>query len=141
MHFCVVDEADSILIDEARTPLIISAVPGEAQLRAVACYEWAAEAAKQFEDDVDYEYDHEKKLSAIQRATSIPTATVSCLLGSGQLQGGGAATAESIVPSDEFQVVDGPHVGGVRHGDGEGPTHLPEGQDPVFHGHLFRNEA
>ena len=23
-HFCVVDEADSILIDEARTPLIIS---------------------------------------------------------------------------------------------------------------------
>lgn len=61
MHFCLVDEADSILIDEARTPLIISAIPGEAQLRAVACYQWAADAAKQFEEDVDYEYDHEKK--------------------------------------------------------------------------------
>lgn len=30
MHFALVDEADSILIDEARTPLIISAIPGEA---------------------------------------------------------------------------------------------------------------
>src|SRR5581483_35452 len=29
-HFCLVDEADSILIDEARTPLIISALPTEA---------------------------------------------------------------------------------------------------------------
>jgi preprotein translocase subunit SecA len=29
MHFMLVDEADSILIDEARTPLIISALPGE----------------------------------------------------------------------------------------------------------------
>lgn len=42
MHSVLVDEADSILIDEARTPLIISAVPGEAQQRAVACYRWAS---------------------------------------------------------------------------------------------------
>lgn len=61
MHFCLVDEADSILIDEARTPLIISAIPGEAQMRAVACYAWASEAAKEFEEDEHYEYDHEKK--------------------------------------------------------------------------------
>ena len=61
MHFCLVDEADSILIDEARTPLIISAIPGEAQMRAVACYQWASEVADQFEEDVHYEYDHEKK--------------------------------------------------------------------------------
>jgi preprotein translocase subunit SecA len=61
MHFCLVDEADSILIDEARTPLIISAIPGEAQMRAVACYRWAAEAAKEFEEDLHYDYDHEKK--------------------------------------------------------------------------------
>ena len=61
MHFALVDEADSILIDEARTPLIISAVPGEAQMRAVACYRWAADVADQFEEDVHYEYDHEKK--------------------------------------------------------------------------------
>ncbi len=31
MYFALVDEADSILIDEARTPLIISAIPGEAE--------------------------------------------------------------------------------------------------------------
>ncbi len=61
MHFALVDEADSILIDEARTPLIISAAPGEAQMRAVACYQWAAEVAFQFEEDEHYEYDHEKK--------------------------------------------------------------------------------
>ena len=48
------------------------------------------------------EYDHENKLSAIQRATSIPTATVACLLGAGRMQGGGAAAAENIVPIDDF---------------------------------------
>ena len=61
MHFALVDEADSILIDEGRTPLIISAMPGEAQYMAVACYEWAASCAHEFEEDRDYEYDHEKK--------------------------------------------------------------------------------
>ena len=61
MHFCLVDEADSILIDEARTPLIISAIPGEAQMRAVACFRWAAEVAKDFQEDQHYDYDHEKK--------------------------------------------------------------------------------
>ena len=61
MHFAIVDEADSILIDEARTPLIISAIPGEAQQRAVACYRWAAEIADQFYEDQHYEYDNEKR--------------------------------------------------------------------------------
>ena len=61
MHFALVDEADSILIDEARTPLIISALPGEAQMMAVACYQWASEIVDQFEEDEHYDYDHEKK--------------------------------------------------------------------------------
>ena len=61
MYFVLVDEADSILIDEARTPLIISSLPGEAQLRAVACYRWAADVVDQFVEDEHYEYDHEKK--------------------------------------------------------------------------------
>ena len=39
--FALVDEADSILIDEARTPLIISALPTEEQKREVAAYQWA----------------------------------------------------------------------------------------------------
>ncbi len=60
-QFCLVDEADSILIDEARTPLIISALPDQAAQEAVACYEWAAAAVDYFDEDDDYEYDHEKR--------------------------------------------------------------------------------
>ena len=60
-YFIVVDEADSILIDEARTPLIISAMPTEAQRIAVEAYKWAASIADQFHDDEHYEYDHEKR--------------------------------------------------------------------------------
>ncbi|HTU27373.1 MAG TPA: helicase-related protein [Pirellulales bacterium] len=60
-HFILVDEADSILIDEARTPLIISALPTEAQRIAVESYKWGAEVAHHFVEDQHYEYDHEKK--------------------------------------------------------------------------------
>ena len=60
-YFALVDEADSILIDEARTPLIISAMPGEAELLAVECYKWASTVADNFEEDEHYEYDHKKK--------------------------------------------------------------------------------
>jgi len=59
--FVLVDEADSILIDEARTPLIISALPSEAQKIAVIAYKWAASVAAEFEEDEHYEYDHERK--------------------------------------------------------------------------------
>ncbi|MGH8541578.1 MAG: DEAD/DEAH box helicase, partial [Stenotrophobium sp.] len=41
-NYAIVDEVDSILIDEARTPLIISALPSEAALIAVEAYKWAA---------------------------------------------------------------------------------------------------
>jgi preprotein translocase subunit SecA len=60
-NFCLVDEADSILIDDARTPLIISALPDQAAQEAVACYEWAAASVDYFDEDDDYEYDHEKR--------------------------------------------------------------------------------
>ena len=59
--FILVDEADSILIDEARTPLIIAALPSEAQLIAVQAYKWAASVADQFIDDEHYDYEHEEK--------------------------------------------------------------------------------
>jgi len=59
--FALVDEADSILIDEARTPLIISALPTEEQRLAVECFKWSAKVIHEFVEDVDYEYDHEKK--------------------------------------------------------------------------------
>ncbi|MBI3467519.1 MAG: preprotein translocase subunit SecA, partial [Planctomycetes bacterium] len=60
-HFALVDEADSILIDEARTPLIISALPTEAQKIAVECYKWAAKVAKEFVEDEHYTFDHDKR--------------------------------------------------------------------------------
>ncbi len=60
-HFALVDEADSILIDEARTPLIISALPTEAQKAAVEAYRWSADSTQQFEDEVHYEYEHDQR--------------------------------------------------------------------------------
>ncbi len=60
-YFALVDEADSILIDEARTPLIISAIGDKHEASIRATYAWAAEHSPQFEEDEDYEYDHEKK--------------------------------------------------------------------------------
>ena len=60
-HFVLVDEADSILIDEARTPLIISALPTEEERIAAECHRWAAEAVPQFTDEEHYEFDHDKQ--------------------------------------------------------------------------------
>ena len=66
-YFALVDEADSILIDEARTPLIISALPTEEQRIEAECYRWTASVIEEFVDDVDYEYDHEKKTAELTR--------------------------------------------------------------------------
>jgi preprotein translocase subunit SecA len=61
LHFMLVDEADSILIDEARTPLIISALPSEDEEAEAEAYRWAAKMAQDFKVDQDYEYDHKDK--------------------------------------------------------------------------------
>ncbi len=66
--FALVDEADSILIDEASTPLIISSLPTEEEKLEVECYRWAAENGGRFEEDDDYRYDHEKKTVELTRA-------------------------------------------------------------------------
>ena len=60
-HFCLVDEADSILIDEARTPLIIGSLGDKVREQILASYKWAATAAKQFEEQKHYEVDDETK--------------------------------------------------------------------------------
>jgi preprotein translocase subunit SecA len=52
-HFAIVDEVDSILIDEARTPLIISAPYGESD----SFYKKFAEIAKKLSKDTDYTID------------------------------------------------------------------------------------
>lgn len=58
-HYAVVDEVDSILIDEARTPLIISSAAGDSEDFYVKFYQ----IAKQLKRDTDYEVD--EKLKAI----------------------------------------------------------------------------
>ena len=58
-HYAIVDEADSILIDEARTPLIISG-PGADQ-DVLAAYRWADSTAAHLEEDVHFEYDPDRR--------------------------------------------------------------------------------
>jgi preprotein translocase subunit SecA len=60
-HFSLVDEADSILIDEARTPLIIGSLGDKAREEIVATYTWAAQNCSKFEEDEHYEYHHDER--------------------------------------------------------------------------------
>ena len=57
LHYAIVDEVDSILIDEARTPLIISA-PSVATGNAYAQF---AKVVRQLVKDEDYETDEKRK--------------------------------------------------------------------------------
>ncbi|AST93328.1 preprotein translocase subunit SecA [Sutcliffiella cohnii] len=57
LHFAVIDEVDSILIDEARTPLIIS---GSAQ-KSAALYLQANGFVRQLKREEDYTYDEKTK--------------------------------------------------------------------------------
>ncbi len=61
MHFCLVDEADSILIDEARTPLIIGSIEDNVRDQIVQAYRWAAEIGPQFVLDDHYYIDDDTK--------------------------------------------------------------------------------
>jgi preprotein translocase subunit SecA len=60
-YFGLVDEADSILIDEARTPLIIASIDSQLQERIAAAYRWSAEVAPKFLEDEHYHFDHDTK--------------------------------------------------------------------------------
>ncbi|MFA5607945.1 MAG: preprotein translocase subunit SecA [Leucobacter sp.] len=57
-HFSIIDEVDSILIDEARTPLIIS---GPASGEANRWFTEFARIARKLEAGVDYEVDEKKR--------------------------------------------------------------------------------
>jgi len=56
LHFALVDEADSLLIDEARTPLIISSEQGDRRTQE-ALFRWCAGAVSQFQLDEHLEAD------------------------------------------------------------------------------------
>jgi preprotein translocase subunit SecA len=112
-HFAIVDEVDSILIDEARTPLIIS---GPASDVTKLYYQFAS-IARSLTRDTDYEVDEEKK-------TVVPTEAgiekVERLLGVTNLydavatnyvhQLGQALRAKELFHRDKDYLVDGGSV-------------------------------
>jgi preprotein translocase subunit SecA len=57
LFFMLVDEADSVLIDDAGTPLVIAGAAGKVPPRDAARYRFAANHAKQFVDRRDYRLD------------------------------------------------------------------------------------
>ncbi len=66
LNYCIIDEADSILIDEARTPLIISG--GEVNARSL--YMDADRAVKKLVDVEDYDVDVKTKNVSLTEAGS-----------------------------------------------------------------------
>ena len=61
LYFCVVDEADSVLIDESRTPLIISG----GSRTAASQYQVADRFVKALRKDVDFEIDIKEKTCSL----------------------------------------------------------------------------
>ncbi|MDC6268288.1 accessory Sec system translocase SecA2 [Lysinibacillus fusiformis] len=60
-HFAIIDEVDSVLIDEAKTPLIIAGkMPSNDELHRIA-----AMVAKRFKEDEDYDFDDETKATSL----------------------------------------------------------------------------
>jgi len=57
-HFCVIDEIDSILIDEARTPLILSNYQGEPNRNKLSL---AKKVANNLEKEIDFQLDEKRR--------------------------------------------------------------------------------
>ncbi len=60
LHYAIVDEADSILIDESRTPLVIAGPSGPSPL--AWAYEWAHQLAGRFRARHDFEVKTDKRI-------------------------------------------------------------------------------
>jgi len=60
-HYAIIDEIDSVLIDEAKTPLIIAGKSGS----SVNLHYIAAKLAKRFKKEIDFEYDPETKATSL----------------------------------------------------------------------------
>ncbi|MEI7621369.1 MAG: preprotein translocase subunit SecA [Candidatus Moraniibacteriota bacterium] len=78
LHYAVVDEVDSILIDEARTPLIISAPDSE----STKLYQQFAQLVPRLKETEDYEVDEKMKAVTL---TEKGTTKVEQLLGVGNI--------------------------------------------------------
>ncbi len=81
LNFAIVDEVDSILIDEARTPLIISAP----SVTSGSSYAQFAKVVRQLSKDKDYETDEKRKTVIL---TDQGTEKIEKILGLDNLYGG-----------------------------------------------------
>lgn len=61
LNYAIIDEVDSILIDEARTPLIISTAGAESTTK----YGRYASLVRQLQEDTDYEIDEKQRAAAL----------------------------------------------------------------------------
>ncbi|SFF26374.1 preprotein translocase subunit SecA [Paenibacillus algorifonticola] len=77
-HYVIVDEADSLLLDEARVPLVIAGEPGSSGNDGVRF----AEVARQLEQDEHYDFDEFQRNVYLNEAGS---AKAESLLGCGNL--------------------------------------------------------
>ncbi len=98
LHFAIVDEVDNILIDEARTPLIIS---GQAE-EASGTYMSFARAARQLTEEVDFTVDHKAKHVAL---TEDGIGRVERMVGATNLFGEDARLARHLEAALDAQVL------------------------------------
>ena len=68
LNFVLIDEADNVLIDEARTPLIVSSDPDRIAKAKLALYQWTAKVVDSFSPDVDFSIDGESKSVSLTAA-------------------------------------------------------------------------
>lgn len=80
-HYVIVDEADSLLLDEARVPLVIAGEPGSSKSDGTRF----AEVARQLEQDVHYDFDEFRRNVYLNEAGA---AKAESLLGCGNLYEG-----------------------------------------------------
>jgi preprotein translocase subunit SecA len=66
-HFALVDEADNIFLDEARTPLVIGGRSGPASEDEQEVYRWADGVARRLVRDRHYTYDERKQQIELTR--------------------------------------------------------------------------
>jgi preprotein translocase subunit SecA len=60
-HFAIIDEVDSVLIDEAKTPLIVAGkMKANMDLHMIS-----ARLAKRFKNEIDYDFDEETKATSL----------------------------------------------------------------------------
>ncbi len=64
LHFALVDEADCVLVDDARTPLIID-LPQTVSGGQKALYEWGRHFAQQLRPGRDFVFDTERRVLAL----------------------------------------------------------------------------